>query len=182
MKETWKIIENYKDYEISNFGKVRRITPYTGANEFRNKEGLPKILKQTLDTSGYYQVRLSGKKGNRLQLIHRLVAKNFIPNPENKTQVNHIDGNKTNNNVNNLEWCTQLENMQHAHRTGLTTYKYAVSKTSKKTAQYDLEGKYIATYKSTGEAGRILGLSQGHISDVCRGKRKQTGGYIFKYC
>lgn len=182
MKEIWRKIENYEDYEVSSFGRVRRITPYIGNNSFRNKTGIPKILNKTKDTSGYYQVRLANDEGSKLKLVHRLVAQAFIPNPENKPQVNHINCNKIDNMVENLEWCSQLENMRHAHKNGLTTYKYATDKTSKKTAQYDLNGNLINIFKSTGEAGRVLRISQGHISSVCRGKRKQAGGYIFKYC
>lgn len=106
MKEIWKPIENYEQYSISNLGNV-----YSSK---RNR-----ILKPTNTTKGYVQVHLS-KNGNVVNApIHRLVAKAFIANPFNKLQVNHIDGNKHNNRVENLEWCTNSENQKHAIKLGL---------------------------------------------------------------
>lgn len=100
--EIWKDIEGF-DYQVSNFGRVK------------GKHGL---LKPQFDHN-YYHVTLF-KKGKRfMKLIHRLVATAFIPNPNNKPQVNHIDGVKTNNNLSNLEWVTNGENQKHAFRIGL---------------------------------------------------------------
>ena len=106
MKEIWKPIENYEQYSISNLGNV-----YSSK---RNR-----ILKPTNTTKGYVQVHLS-KNGNVVNApIHRLVAKAFIANPFNKPQVNHIDGDKHNNRVENLEWRTNSENQKHAIKLGL---------------------------------------------------------------
>lgn len=98
-KEIWKDTE-YEGYMVSSLGRVKHVL----------KKGTYRILTNSNHRCGY-KTAYCGQKN---RLVHRLVAKAFIPNPENKKDVNHIDGDKTNNNVNNLEWTTRLENMQHA--------------------------------------------------------------------
>ena len=108
LKEIWKKIDGYPDkIEVSNLGNVK-------SND--------KLLKFDI-CSGYCRVHFSHKGINYKELVHRLIAKAFIPNPDNKLQVNHIDGNKKNNNVNNLEWCTAGENIKHAYKTNLRSAK-----------------------------------------------------------
>ena len=112
MKEIWKAIKDYEGkYEVSNLGRVKSLERTSRLNR-KIKE---RILAPREYTGGYLRVQLSRKDF----YIHRLVAETFIPNPENKSQVNHIDGNKRNNRVDNLEWNTPLENNLHAIRTGL---------------------------------------------------------------
>ena len=106
--------------------------------------------------------------------LHRLIAETFIPNPDNLPCVNHIDGNKTNNDLHNLEWCSLLDNIRHA-------YKNSLMKNNRKVAQYDINGNYIKTYNSTNEASKETNISQSSISMCALGKYKQTKGYIFKY-
>lgn len=101
----WKRISEYPIYEVSDVGEVRNSE--TG-----------RILKPR-SVNGYSHVTLCDKDGHHQRSIHRLVATEFIPNPTNRPMVNHIDGNRTNNQVDNLEWCTNSENMKHAYRTGL---------------------------------------------------------------
>ena len=101
----WKQIEKL-NYEVSKEGVVRNIITQ-------------KIIKGSKSSSGYKMVSLHTQNGRVTKQVHRLVAINFIDNPENKPQVNHIDGNKLNNNVNNLEWVTGKENMKHALDTGI---------------------------------------------------------------
>lgn len=105
--EVWKQIDNLP-YEVSSLGKIR------------NLKG--KVLKTYIQNSGYEQIKLNYQGLHIHKSIHRLVAETFIANPLNKLYVNHIDGNKLNNTVNNLEWCTNSENILHARKTGLNSY------------------------------------------------------------
>ena len=107
--EVWKDVKGYEGlYKVSNTGKVKSFQ--------RNRE---KLLSDKYYENGYLRASLSKNKEKKKVLIHRLVAETFIPNPENKPEVNHIDGNKKNNNASNLEWCTHCENIKHAWETGL---------------------------------------------------------------
>lgn len=114
----WKPIENYNSlYEVNEKGEVRSLYHWNGHKYEKRKK--PYILKQSNTTTGYKKVELV-KDGKRKSLkVHRLVAIAFIPNPMNKPYINHIDGNPINNCVENLEWCTQHENVVHAYETGL---------------------------------------------------------------
>lgn len=108
-QEIWKCIEGYDGkYLISSLGEVKSLK--------YNKES---ILKKRKHSHGYYQVTLSKNKIQKQLFIHRLVANAFIPNPENKPEVNHKNGLKTDNQVTNLEWVTRNQNIQHAYKTGL---------------------------------------------------------------
>ena len=105
MNEEWRLIEGYNDcFYVSNYGRVKSL----------HKKDNHGIKKPSVSTYGYYFVRLSKKES--LKYVHRLVAKAFIPNPKDKPQVNHKDGNKLNNHINNLEWVTASENQLHAYR------------------------------------------------------------------
>ena len=114
--EIWKYIEGYEGkYQVSNTGKIRSLCYHDGGHGVRR----PKLMKPGTDESGYYRCALSKNNELRTFKVHRLVAKAFIPNPSNKPQVNHIDGNKKNNYVSNLEWVTSSENQIHAWKNGL---------------------------------------------------------------
>ena len=117
--EIWKDIEGYENkYQISNLGNVKSLETWTG-DKYIWRE---KILKNMVYGNGYYYVCLSKNGKVKKYKVNRLVAQAFIPNPDNKPFTNHIDGDKLNNNVDNLEWCTQSENMKHASMIGLRKY------------------------------------------------------------
>ena len=178
MKEVWKTI--YETYRVSNLGKVESLPRYLKTN-YTSHNYIPRklkgrILKPILMNNGYYHVRIKGKQ----YLIHRLVAKAFIPNSNNLPFVNHIDGNKLNNCVDNLEWCTARENVQHAYNMGLN-HKCGEHCFARKVLQFDLEGHLIKSWNCIMDIERNIGINHRHISDVCKNKRKKCGGYIWKY-
>jgi len=138
-------------------------------------EPLPVILDQTQNSLGkdnYYLVTLSDNKSH---FIHRLMAQTFLPGPV-KAHVNHIDGNKQNNKITNLEWATPQENSQHAYDTGLST----IDHTYKEVHQYTLSGKYIATFRSAVFAEEALGIAKTNIGKCALGKRPRAGGYLWR--
>ena len=157
-------------YEINRAGVIRSL-PRNG-NGYKILE-----LKYCLDRYGYPIVTLR-RNGKRQQFkVHRLVAKQFIPNPENKPQVNHIDGDKTNFKINNLEWVTVSENIKHAKATGLQCEcpnRVPVAQISKTT------GEIINTFSSLKEAEDKTGVGWTGISANIRGKRKSAGGYVWR--
>lgn len=182
--EEWKDIEGYEGmYQVSNLGRVRSFKKY--------REG--RILKSFPDPNGYLKVSLS--KNNKLKnhRVHRLVAIHFIPNPQNKSQVNHIDGNKQNDNVNNLEWSTPSENGKHAYKIGLSKGRLnskptqqtrnKISKSRKgKCAGTDHFGCRKIICITTGEmfdcieyAVKKYKIPNTNIIKCCKGERKSAG-------
>lgn len=161
----WKkiIIDNIEtNYSVSENGIVR--------NDNTNK-----ILSQRIQ-QGYCHVGLTINGKAKSCRVHRLVAQAFIPNPENKPYVNHIDGIRSNNNVENLEWCTPKENTQHAVKTGLMlpTRERAV-------IQFSLEGERLAEYVSLAEAARQTGSSVEKIILCCKMQRKTHNNFQWRY-
>lgn len=185
MEEIWKDVIGYEGlYQISNYGNIKSLKKWIRQyNKYINKE---KLLKPCVNKIGYYVVVLYKNKNKRSHLLHRLIAEAFIPNPENKPQINHIDGNKMNYNISNLEWCTQSENMIHAFKNGLEkpnkpmlNRKGNKNPLSKKVIQFDLNNNFINEYNSYTEATNITKIN--HIGDCCNGKLKTAGGFIWKY-
>lgn len=172
MEEIWKDIKNYEGlYQISNLGNVKSVKRYrnAGTGNYLQKE---KIISQ-FDVRGYKQVRLCKDKKYKNFSVHRLVAKAFIPNTEEKEQVNHINGIKSDNRLDNLEWCTQSENQIHAYRTGLQKPIFGrKSLLSKPVNQFDLKGNFIKKFCSMMEAERETGIEHSNISRCCSQKGK----------
>lgn len=176
-KERWKKLIEFPLYSISSCGRLRN-----------DKTG--KILKGGLDKYGYPQTVLCVKGKHFTRKIHKLVAMSFIPNPNNKPQINHIDGNKENNNVENLEWATAQENSDHfweyldcaEHREKLRKThqgKGILSENPNAKAVIRIEdGKEYSTIK---EASLDVGTSYHHIGEVCKNIRKTAGGYHWKF-
>lgn len=133
-----------------------------------------KVLTPKKNWDGYLRVQLWHRNKCRFVSIHRLVAETYIPNPDNLPFVNHKDGNKGNNRVENLEWCTQRQNIQHAWRTGLS--KGHLNRLGKPVRQLTLEGGLVEVFPSQMEVERQLGISHVNVSRACRDKAT-AGGY-----
>ena len=183
-EEIWKDVPFDSNYKVSNYGRL-----------FSKRTN--KILKGELTEKGYIRVALTEHKR---YLVHCIVARTFIPNPENKPQVNHIDSNRQNNNVKNLEWVTAKENIQHAVKNKrfenmgiinsermkksklyLKGYPLANEVTKKKVAQYDKKNNLLNVYESISDASRNTGITITSISYACNNKRKTGGGFIWHF-
>jgi len=158
--EEWKEINGF---EISNYGKVKSTDKVVFRKNGRPHTVKGKLLSQSVDDRGY--LRCSAGK------IHKLVAKAFIPNPNNYTVVHHKDHNKLNNNADNLEWIDETEhNRSHGGQHHCKTVY-----------QYTLDNKLIKTYISTQEAARENNIDYSNIARCCRGEQESYKGYIWKY-
>lgn len=174
--EIWKPIVGYEGlYEVSSMGRVKSL------KRLRTKE---RIIAQFINHRGYARVTLWKENKQRKFSVHRLVASAFIPNPEEKPQVNHIDENKLNNNVCNLEWCTQLENHNH----GTVNERISASlinnpKKSKPVSAFDDDGILIHTYPSIYEASRQMGVCASSITSCIKGRNrmKHCCGLVWKF-
>lgn len=170
--EEWRDIAGYEGlYQVSNLGRVKSLPKYNIKD--------PKILS-LINVKNYHNVNLFRDKTQRRHQVHRLVAKAFLPNPDNLPVVNHIDGNGLNNNVENLEWCTQSYNTVHAIRIGrldpTLRWKASAKVCSKKVVRDD-----GVVFESGTAAAKALGVDQANISRCLCGKRKQTKGHSFSY-
>ena len=172
-----KEIVGFPMYTLSVDGTV--YSRYIKGGQGRIGEKLNPLV-QVLDGTGYYIVSLINQDGKFKKSIHRLLAEHYIPNPENKAHVNHIDGCKTNNAIENLEWATPLENAQHAAKMGLIDERTSASQVP--VCQMDLNsGELIQVFESFRKAEESTGIAYPNISKVCRGIRKHAGGFSWKY-
>lgn len=173
MKEIWKDIVDYEGlYQISNLGRVKSLN-------YRHT-GREKMLKLSVNNKGYIIVKLWKNRKFKSFRLHRLVAQAFIPNPNNLPFINHKSEIKTQNNVENLEWCDAKYNINYGTRKERVAEKTTNGKCSKPVLQIDqLTDTIIAEFPSTREVQRQLGLT--HISECCKGNRKTCGGFKWKY-
>lgn len=188
--EIWKDIKNFeKLYQVSNYGNVRSLDTTInckGAKGIDTHLRKGRILKQTKGSTKYYNVNLSKNGKIKLKRVHRLVAEAFISNPNNYPCINHKDGNKLNNNVENLEWCSYSYNNKEAYRIGLKQNKYKGkfgknAQFSKPLLQYSVDGVFIKEWENAEQVKRELGFCAENIRNVCNGRRKKANGYIWKY-
>lgn len=164
---------NIVKYGVNEFGEVK-VFAHTVLRE--NGRLLPvseKILKPYPDNQGYLHVDMDGDAYS----VHRLVANAFIPNPTNSPQVNHKDGDVTNNRIENLEWVTARENTQHAIANGFRPYHVGKCKP---VAQYK-DGEFIQSYRSVKDAHLITKVNARAIANCATGKRNHAGGYVWVY-
>ena len=167
--EIWKPVRNYEGlYEVSNMGRVKSLN--------YKRTGKERILKAGKSGNGYLQVNLY-KDGNREQpLVHRLVATAFLDNTDNLPEVNHKDEDKTNNCVENLEYCSRLYNMNYG-----TGSKRSAEKRSKPVFSVDKKSGLIMWWESAKEAERCTGINNGNIINCCQGRQKSAGGHYWFY-
>jgi len=171
MEEQWKPIDGFENhYEISDFGNVRSIDRFVdfGTTGTKFYKGQAKS-KNPHYKNGYLSVSLKVKGIEKRVFIHRLVAIHFITNPENKPEVNHLDGDKNNNYISNLEWATAKENSQHAVRTGLHNL-------SKKVIA--VKGPAILEFNSMMECSKSLGVCNSHVGKCAKNGRLVKGHLI----
>lgn len=165
VSEIWKDIPDYEGlYQVSNLGRVKSLP---------RKHCKGYILKQRDNGYGYLTVGLHTINTYKQIKVHRLVAKAFIENKNNDNCVNHIDGNKHNNTVQNLEWCDRNYNMKHAYRIGLLKTQPVI--------QFDKCGNVIKIWKGAKYACNELHIPDSNINKCCKGERKTAGGFIWKY-
>lgn len=185
MKEEFRWIKGFEGYYmVSNLGRVYSFPRY---DNMMRKHGGHFVSTQIAKT-GYEiaHLMLNGKR--TAKYVHRVLAESFIPNPFGKKEIDHIDANKTNNRIDNLRWCTRIENCGNE----ITYSRMVKSKKnnalfgdknpySRRVAQYDAKGDFIAEFESCGDAFRKTGISRGSIQQCASGKRRFGGSYIWKY-
>ena len=168
--EIWKPVVGFEGrYEITNNGRCRSLL-------MRKKE-----LKPLEDRNGYLHYILTDSESKRhLCFVHRLVALNFIPNPDNLPEINHKDENKKNNNVDNLEWCDRKYNINYGTCIERVAKANTNGKKSKPVLQFNIYGEFVCEWPSMMEAHRN-GFTFSAISRCCRGKKKSHKGFLWKY-
>ncbi len=173
MKEEYRNIEGFPNYQVSNLGNVRNIKKNTQKTPGNDKHG-------------YLKVDLYKNSKRTTRKIHRLVADAFLPKDPQRTDINHKDGNRHNNELTNLERCTKSENMKHAYKTGLAKPHASYGMLGKKNPNAGRKKRAVRVvetgeiYASQSECERALGLSA-HINDCLRGRQKSCNGYHFEY-
>lgn len=188
MEETWKDVIGYESlYQVSNLGRIKSLS-----RKFNCNKGMrfikDKILKPQLDYHGYHRIELSKFGKTKKYFIHQLVAMAFIPNPNREKIINHKDGNKINNQPNNIEWCDYSYNEKYSYRVlGKKTTcpgkgKFAEnSSQSKPITQYSKSGKIIAHYVSLKSACDYIEGVYSSIAKAAQGTRNTYRGFVWKY-
>lgn len=178
MKEVWKDIEGYEGYyQISNLGRYRSLDRYVNVGNGGRRLVKGKMLVPVVCTNGYIEANLNKKQERKVFLMHRLVAKHFIDNPNNYPEVNHKDENPRNNCVDNLEWCTSKYNANYGTRNKRSRDNGPLVSVD----QYELDGTFVRNWESASDAARFYRIRIENITRVCKGRRKTTAGYLWRF-
>lgn len=175
-KEIWKPISGYEGlYEVSSYGRVRSVSRIVKCRGIGMRKLKGKMRPAQKRGNGYLFVSLCKNRKHKMHSIHRLVAEAFIPNPDNLPYVNHKDETKTNNNVDNLEWCTASYNATYG------TSKLRASDKRAKPVAIIMYGREIARFRCARDAEHLTGINHCNISQCANGKIKTAGGYQWKF-
>lgn len=180
--ELWKDIDGYEGfYQVSNLGRVRSLPRYVSDRRLGTKFLKGRDLSLTADSNGYVIVVLQRNGEKRSFKVHRLVTTAFLPNPENKPSVNHIDHNKANNCLSNLEWCTPKENTAHMHKHSRNYEAYGFDNPSTKISEDDvIQIRELAKTRTHVSIAKLFGVSAQHVDKIVSRQRRKTvrGGEI----
>lgn len=172
-KEIWADIKGYEGlYQVSTYGRVRSLN--------YKRTGKIKIMKCCF-CNGYFNIGLTKNKKTKTFLIHRLVAEAFISNQDNLPEINHIDENRSNNHVENLEYCDHNYNINYGTRTKKMVETRIKGEKSETIVQLNRHGNLIREWSSAMEIERELGFKHTNIYTCCLGKRKSANGFVWKY-
>lgn len=174
--EEWRDVIGYEgSYMVSNFGRVKSLPTQKFKKPIR-------ILSSYITGNGYLTVKLQSEGNIKNIRVHRLVAQAFVPNPNNYSEINHIDENKLNNLYSNLQWCDRSFNVNYGGRNITVAYKLRNRKDqSKIVQQIDINGNLLREFRSLADAGRYYKCHPNYIGKVCRNERNNYKGMFFKY-
>ncbi|WP_406539117.1 NUMOD4 domain-containing protein [Fibrobacter sp.] len=179
--EVWKDITGYEGkYQVSTYGRVRSLDHY-GSNGQTIVLYKGKVLKPCMGSEGYHHVYFYDGTKVHSNLIHRLVANAFIPNFNKKREVNHIDEDKLNNNVSNLEWLSPNENANFGTRNTRAIETKKKNGLLKKVYMLDTDGNFLANFESIENAAKYVGGYRTNIWACCNNKAKTAYGYRWRY-
>lgn len=167
--EEWVDIKGYENiYQVSNLGRIKSL-----AREGNNRTKKDRIMRQYVGKTGYRQVRLCKNNKTKLYKVHILIARAFIDNPCNYPIINHKDGDKLNNEISNLEWCSCSHNIKHSYEKGLRKTKQVVQKSK--------DNLFVKRWFNISEASKTTNIPHSSIWKCCNNQRNTAGGYKWEY-
>jgi len=180
--EFWKPVEGYFGlYEVSNFSRIKSLKRWIN-NRYSGFWKDEMIITPSIHSTGYECVCLSKNGVGKNLRFHRIVAKAFLPNPENKPEVNHKNGNRTDNNLNNLEWCTSSYNQKHAYeKLGKKSWIEGIDSSKVPASKKIVCDNFGMIFTSGKEAADAFGFHRSDLPKYCKGKLKHPHGLTFRY-